>query len=173
MAESISNKLMAIQNELVVPKGRYNEFSHFHYRNVEDILAAAKPICKKYGCSLRLTDSIKLIGERYYVEATAILSDGEAEISTTASAREEAQKKGFDSAQITGSASSYARKYALNGLFDLDDSNDPDTGEPLIVCPQCGQPVEGFTGRSGDYHDPSDVLHSFGMCLNCYKKVKR
>ena len=124
-------KLSAIQNELKAPKGQYNNFGKYKYRSCEDILEALKPICKKHKTVLKLSDELKQIGERYYVEATAILFDLESEnkIETTASAREEETKKGMDGSQITGTASSYARKYALNGLFNIDDTKDADTDE--------------------------------------------
>ena len=146
---NIYEKLSNIQNELKAPKGQYNKFGGYKYRSCEDILEAVKPICKKYNTVLILSDEIKNIGERYYVEATATLCDINFEecseliqneegitskittsrISNTASAREEESKKGMDGSQITGTASSYARKYALNGLFNIDDTKDADTDE--------------------------------------------
>lgn len=175
MSDNIYAKLMAIQAELNVPKSRVNKFSNFNFRNAEDILAAAKPICHRHKCVLTLTDSIKLIGERYYIEALAKLHDCEsvAEISVSAFAREDATKKGFDSAQITGAASSYARKYALNGLFNLDDANDPDNGVANIICPVCGDAVDGITGKDGVWRSPSDVLNQCGMCVKCYQNRKK
>lgn len=176
MAENIYTRLMKIQAELDVPKTRLNEFAKppFYYRNAEDILAAAKPICHKHGCVLTLTDEPKMIGNRYYIEATAILTDGEGMIKTTASAREEESRKSYDCSQLTGSASSYARKYALNGLFDLDDANDPDAKDnselpPTVICPECGNQVEGYTGKSGYHYTPEQVIKKHGMCLDCLK----
>lgn len=122
------NKLTKIQSELKAPKGQYNKFGKFKYRSAEDILEAVKPIISKYECSLTLSDNIIMVGDRIYVKATATLSDGsEKSIQTTAFAREEERKAGMDASQITGSASSYARKYALNGLFCIDDTKDADT----------------------------------------------
>ena len=124
-------KLLNIQNELKAPKSQYNSFGKYNYRNCEDILEAVKPICKKYSATLLLSDKIVAINDRYYVEATATLvdaTDGE-KIEVTASARESQDKKGMDDAQITGATSSYARKYALNGLFNIDDTKDVDTDE--------------------------------------------
>lgn len=180
MSENIYAKLQAIQNELVVPKTRYNKFAKnpFYYRNAEDILAEAKPICHKHGCILLLTDTPKNIGDRYYIEATAILSDGTDKITVTASAREEETRKGFDCAQLTGSASSYARKYALNGMFGLDDNEDPDSKDNSkaqkadLSCPRCGSEIEGYTGKSGTYYSPADVLKKFGMCCDCYREQR-
>lgn len=117
-------KLTEIQQKLKAPKNQYNSFGGYNYRNCEDILEAVKPLL---GASvLTLSDSIINVGDRYYVEATATFIDGDLVTSTNAFARETDVKKGMDPAQITGSASSYARKYALNGLFLIDDTKDPD-----------------------------------------------
>ena len=121
--------LQAIQSELVAPKGQYNSFGKYNYRSAEDILEALKPILKKHNAAITLSDEIVYIEGRHYVEASVTLfAEGEA-IGTKASAREEETKKGMDGSQITGTASSYARKYALNGLFAIDDNKDPDTEE--------------------------------------------
>ena len=121
--------LIAIQGELKAPKGKYNSFGKYNYRSCEDILEAVKPICHKHGCVLTLSDKPMQVGERYYIEATATLKTPDNEFTVTASAREEKEKKGMDGSQITGTASSYARKYALNGLFNIDDTKDADTDE--------------------------------------------
>lgn len=133
---NIYEKLSNIQNELKAPKGQFNKFGGYKYRSCEDILEAVKPICKKYGTTLILSDTISNKGERYYIEATATLYNIEADangaiqkVENTAYAREEENKKGMDGSQITGTASSYARKYALNGLFNIDDTKDADTDE--------------------------------------------
>ena len=121
-------ELIRIQNELKAPKGQYNSFGKYSYRSCEDILEAVKPLLSSYDCILTLSDEITLVGERYYVKATAILLNGAGDkVEVTAYAREEADKKGMDGSQITGAASSYARKYALNGLFCIDDTKDSDT----------------------------------------------
>ena len=121
-------ELIRIQNELKAPKGQYNSFGKYSYRSCEDILEAVKPLLSSYDCILTLSDEITLVGERYYVKATAILMNGASEkVEVTAYAREEEDKKGMDGSQITGAASSYARKYALNGLFCIDDTKDSDT----------------------------------------------
>lgn len=117
--------LHKIQKELKVGKGNRNEFGKYNYRNCSDILEAVKPLLPD-GYSLLLSDDIVLIGERYYVKATAILSNGKESSVVTAFARESFDKKGMDDSQITGAASSYARKYALNGLFAIDDTKDAD-----------------------------------------------
>ena len=126
---NIHEKLLNIQAVLKAPKSQYNSFGKYYYRNCEDILEAAKPICKQFGAVLTVTDEIVLIGDRVYIKATAILTDietGEKE-SATAYAREEVDKKGMSAEQMTGSCSSYARKYSLNGLFCIDDTKDADT----------------------------------------------
>ena len=127
---NINEKLTLIQNELKAPKSQFNAFGKYSYRNQEDILEAVKPLLAKYEVNLTLSDAILLIGDRYYVQATAHLIDKENSIvQITALAREEQEQKGMSSSQITGSASSYARKYALNGLFLIDDAKDADTDE--------------------------------------------
>lgn len=127
MSKEFFARLANIQRHLVAPKGQDNTFGNYKYRSCEDILEAVKPLLD--GLFLSISDEIVLIGDRYYVRATATITDGETSHSSTAMAREEAQKKGMDSAQITGSTSSYARKYCLNGLFGIDDSKDADTDE--------------------------------------------
>lgn len=123
-------ELISIQSELKAPKGQYNSFGKYNYRSAEDILEAVKPLLKKHNCILTLSDALENIGSRYYVKATATLTEESGEsISITAYAREEETKKGMDGSQITGTASSYARKYALNGLFLIDDTKDTDTDE--------------------------------------------
>ena len=128
---SIYEKLSLIQSELKAPKNRRNSFGNYNYRSAEDILEEAKPICKKHQTTLLLSDELVNIGERYYIKALARLVDfdGISSVETTAFAREEESKKGMDGSQITGTASSYARKYALNGLFNIDDTKDADTDE--------------------------------------------
>lgn len=153
---NIYEKLLNIQNELKAPKGQFNKFGGYKYRSCEDILEAVKPICKKYKAVLVLSDEMVVLGDgvsqsqiikddgteqethtmikgqRYYIKATALLTNVEEPlemVSNTAYAREEENKKGMDGSQITGTASSYARKYALNGLFNIDDTKDADTDE--------------------------------------------
>jgi hypothetical protein len=123
-----THQLVLIQGELKAPKGQTNKFGGYSYRSAEDILEAVKPLLKKHNCDLTLSDNIVEVGGRVYVKATARLVSHNpfSEVETTAYAREAENKKGMDDAQITGSASSYARKYALNGLFCIDDTKDPD-----------------------------------------------
>ena len=125
----VLEKLMQVQSELKAPKGQYNSFGNYKYRSCEDILEALKPILVAHKCTVTLTDTVEQIGDRYYIKATARITDTEGGDSeqNTAFAREDADKKGMDGSQITGTASSYARKYALNGLFLIDDTKDADT----------------------------------------------
>ena len=127
----ILKKTFDIQQELKVPKNQRNTFGNYNFRNCEDIMEASKPICAKHNCLLTCSDELIQVGDRYYVKATATLFDIDSEesISTSACAREEETKKGMDASQITGASSSYARKYALNGLLQLDDNKDADTNE--------------------------------------------
>ncbi len=124
-------KLMEIQTKIKAPKNLYNSFGKYKYRNAEGICEAVKPYLAEQNCSLVLSDDIIAVGDRVYVKATATLTDLETgeSVSVSAAAREALEKKGMDDSQITGTASSYARKYALNGLFLLDDTKDADTDE--------------------------------------------
>ena len=125
---NISEKLLSIQIALKAPKSQFNKFGNYNYRNSEDILEAVKPLCEKHKTVLTLSDQIVSVNERYYVEATATIEcieDNSIKV-VKASAREADSQKGMNAAQITGSASSYARKYALNGLFNIDDTKDDD-----------------------------------------------
>ena len=125
----IHEKLMKIQSELKAPKDQFNSFGKYHYRNTESILEGVKPLLAANKATLRITDEVVMIGDRYYIKATAIIGEIESgeEISVSAYAREDETKKGMDLAQVTGSVSSYARKYALNGLFCIDDTKDSDS----------------------------------------------
>lgn len=126
---TICEKLMNIQSRLKALKGQYNEFGKYHYRSCEDILEAVKPLLLDNKVVLTLKDNVEVIGNRYYIKTTATVIDVESleNISVSAFAREEESKKGMDSSQVTGASSSYARKYALNGLFAIDDAKDSDT----------------------------------------------
>ena len=131
MGAHVYGKLMLIQQELKAPKGQYNSFAKYNYRSCEDILEAVKPLCIKNNATLLLNDAVQEVSGRFYVVATATLIDTESgdSVSANAYAREPQDKKGMDDSQITGMASSYARKYALNGLFCIDDTKDADTDE--------------------------------------------
>lgn len=128
MEKNIYSKLSKIQSELKVPKNQYSKFGEYNYRNCEDILEALKPMLKEVGAVITLADEIQLLGARYYIKAVATLTDIDSKesITSTAYAREDEERKKMDGSQLTGSASSYARKYALNGLFAIDDTKDSD-----------------------------------------------
>ena len=128
---NIQEKLLYIQAKVKAPKNLYNSFGKYSYRNAEGILEAVKPFLDEMKCTLTISDEIVAVGDRIYVKANATLWDTEKidVIAVSAYAREADQKKGMDDSQVTGTASSYARKYALNGLFLLDDTKDPDTDE--------------------------------------------
>lgn len=128
---TVFEKLSAVQTELKAPKGQYNSFGKYKYRSCEDILEAVKPLCAANKAIVMLSDRIEQIGDRYYIKAFVTFRDleSEAEIVSTAYAREDESKKGMDGSQVTGATSSYARKYALNGLFCIDDTKDADTDE--------------------------------------------
>ena len=125
---SIYMKLIKVQNELKAPKNQYNNFGKYAYRNCEDICEAVKPILLEHNLAMFIGDSVELIGDRYYIKATVTVVDTETgeTVQNSALAREEENKKGMDSSQVTGSTSSYARKYALNGMFLIDDTKDSD-----------------------------------------------
>jgi len=153
----LNEKLIKIQTELKAPKNQFNKFGGYSYRSCNDIMEALKPLLQANQVSILLNDELVMIGNRYYIKATASLQDDKEKITTTAYARESETKKGMDESQITGSASSYARKYALNGLFAIDDVKDADTRDNTLkpateavlkptmatsdvfgLCPQCG-----------------------------------
>lgn len=154
-------KLLKIQQELKVPKNQTNSFGNYKYRSCEDIIEAVKPLCHREGLTLTISDEVITVGTRYYVKATASLNSDKAyvqgglenavavipNITVTAYAREEETKKGMDGAQITGAASSYARKYALNGLFAIDDTKDADATNDHSEAPkkaEQGQSTDGL-----------------------------
>lgn len=155
---SVYEKLSKVQSELKAPKGQYNSFGKYKYRSCEDILEAVKPLNAKHGVVLTVGDEVVEISNRFYVKATAVFVDIESgeKIINTALAREDDSKKGMDGSQITGTASSYARKYCLNGLFCIDDTKDADTDEyrhqqerkPQENKPQERQYVKVVNGRT-------------------------
>ena len=127
--KNIVQKICLIQSQLKAPKGQYNKFGKYNYRSLEDINEAVKPLLANEGLTMTISDELVLIGDRFYVKATATVTDGKETLNVSGYAREEENKKGMDGSQITGTASSYARKYALNGLFLIDDTKDADTDE--------------------------------------------
>ena len=156
----IAERLNVIQTELKAPKNLYNSFGKYSYRNAESILEAVKPLLKKYGCTLVLEDEIVNIGERYYVKATATLGCVESHtiVQASAYAREDETKRGMDGSQITGAASSYARKYALNGLFILDDTKDPDTDEYTQITKEA--PKTSKERAAADYPPRDEMMNA-------------
>lgn len=124
---TIYEKMSDIQTRLKAPKSQYNSFGKYNYRNCEDILEAVKPLLNEHKLYINISDTVEHVGDRYYIKATVTVSDGESTITSQAYAREEESKKGMDGSQVTGASSSYARKYALNGMFAIDDTKDSDT----------------------------------------------
>ena len=187
MGLNIYGKLAAIQKELKAPKSQYNSCDKYNYRSCEDLLEAVKPLCIKNNATLILNDTVREISGRFYVVATATLADQESDgvVEADAYAREPLDKKGMDDSQITGMASSYARKYALNGLFCIDDTKDADTDEvkrqeqtPVkkgeVICESCGIPIKGVTCQ-GIRYSPDDIadksIDRYGkrLCWGCMK----
>lgn len=191
MSEKLTKALGEVQFKLKAPKGQVNSFGHYNYRSCEDILEAVKPLLHEAGLALTLSDDVVAVGNRIYVKATATVTDGTDSVSNTAFARESETKKGMDDSQITGTASSYARKYALNGLFCIDDTRDADTDEyhrrtqpeqsQSIMCEHCGKPIKPLTRRDGGTMSPADVarwtqreanMTLCGDCLKAWRQAK-
>lgn len=167
-------ELITIQSELKAPKSQFNKFGGYKYRKAEDILEAVKPLLAKQKCTLIITDDVILIGNRIYVKATATIKNEKGECETTTGwAREEETKKGMDGSQITGASSSYARKYALNGLFAIDDNADSDTtndGQHQEAQQQTQtQQTAAQQTASSQYH-PSDLNEGLGYLSRCVSK---
>lgn len=176
------NKLIEVQNALKAPKNQYNVFGEYYYRSCEDILEAVKPLLQEKGLLLTITDDIVLVGDRYYVKATATITDGTNTILTSAFARETLDKKKSDVSQITGATSSYARKYALNGLFCIDDNKDADNAIPdkikqQFVCKGCGKPfldveVNGKICTAEYQYNNAIQVRGGPYCKDCHSKRK-
>lgn len=151
MIKGLKNKLIQIQSELKAPKGQFNSFGKYNYRSCEDILEAVKPLLAKYKVVMTITDEVVAVSDRVYVRACATLSDAEGDesVSNVAWAREDADKKGTDGSQLTGTASSYARKYCLNGLFLIDDTKDADTDEHRAEMQSKGAQSENKKAEKG------------------------
>ena len=199
---NVREKLAAVQKVLKAPKNQYNSFGKYAYRSCEDILEAAKPLCIENGLILTISDDIVAVGDRYYIKATAAVidvSDGE-RVETSGIAREAEERKGMDASQVTGSTSSYARKYALNGLFSIDDTKDADAtndhgkgkamaskaeaagiGEQVkeYKCCDCGKAFQEFTDKNGKTWSAGQVFHMSesnntdgkARCSACMKKA--
>lgn len=189
----VYEKLFSVQQTLKAPKGQRNDFGKYNYRSCEDIVEAAKPLLAVQRLLLSLSDELVLIGDRYYIKATARvvdITDGE-KYEVYAYAREEESKKGMDGSQVTGASSSYARKYALNGLFGIDDTKDSDatnTGdqEPQkkdpeppkatakhYTCEECGKEIRPYTDKAGNpvslraHSERSMKMFGKVLCLDC------
>lgn len=162
-------ELITIQSELKAPKTQVNNFGGYKYRKAEDILEAVKPLLAKQKCTLTITDDIVMVGNRIYVKATATIKNEKGEVETsTGWAREEESKKGMDASQITGASSSYARKYALNGLLAIDDNADSDTTNNGQQQTQTQQPVPQQSSNS-QYH-PNDLNEGMEYLSRCINK---
>ena len=182
----LNESLIAIQAGLHAPKNQRNDFGKYNYRSAEDILEAVKPLLRDAGVTLTITDEIVMIGDRIYVKATCTAKQGDESVTTSAFAREPDSKKGMDDSQVTGTASSYARKYALNGLFLIDDNKDADTNEyhaqtnrqpaqkpQPVLCHVCGKEVKSRKAKTGETLTPEQVFSACGgMCPDCYKQNK-
>lgn len=167
-------ELIAIQSELKAPKSQFNKFGGYKYRKAEDILEAVKPLLAKQKCTLTITDDIVMVGNRIYVKATATIKNEKGECETTTGwAREEESKKGMDGSQITGASSSYARKYALNGLFAIDDNADSDTtndGQHQKAQQQTQTQQPAAQQQASTQYHPSDLNEGLGYLSRCVSK---
>lgn len=167
-------ELIAIQSELKAPKSQFNKFGGYKYRKAEDILEAVKPLLNKQKCTLTITDDIVMVGNRIYVKATATIKNEKGECETTTGwAREEETKKGMDGSQITGASSSYARKYALNGLFAIDDNADSDTtndGQHQEAQQQTQTQQPNTQQPASPQYHPSDLNEGLAYLSRCVTK---
>lgn len=196
---NVHEKLLHVQQELKAPKGQTNTFGKYKYRSCEDILEAVKPIAGSVKATVTLSDAIEMLGDRFYIVATATFTDVESmdQINVKAQAREEKEKKGMDGSQVTGASSSYARKYALNGLFCIDDTKDSDatnTGDKQdkpnqpqqaelpkpesIKCADCHGAITGIK-QGGNTYTPSDIAKNtqdtYGkiLCWKCAQEASK
>lgn len=167
-------ELIAIQSELKAPKSQFNKFGGYKYRKAEDILEAVKPLLAKQKCTLIITDDVVLVGNRIYVKATATIKNEKGECETTTGwAREEETKKGMDGSQITGASSSYARKYALNGLFAIDDNADFDTtndGQHQAEQQQANTPTQAAQQTASPQYHPNNLNEGLAYLSRCVNK---
>ena len=167
-------ELISIQSELKAPKSQFNKFGGYKYRKAEDILEAVKPLLAKQKCTLIITDDVVLIGNRIYVKATATIKNEKGECETTTGwAREEETKKGMDGSQITGASSSYARKYALNGLFAIDDNADSDTtndGQHQAEKQQANTPTQAAQQPATPQYHTNDLNEGLAYLSRCVNK---
>jgi len=189
MSEELNAKLVRIQHELKAPKDQHNGFGNYNYRSLENILESVKPLLAEAGLSIILSDEMVEVGGKVYVKATATISDGKVSISNTAYAREDESKKGMSDPQITGACSSYARKYAAQGLFAIDDSKDPDSesyqrrggkesASAPVICEMCHKPIKPMAKRGGGEMPPEAVAKwtraktGLTLCGDCYRAME-
>lgn len=185
---TVYEKLLAVQTELKAPKSQFNSFGKYNYRNVEDILEAVKPLCEKQKALIYLTDTVVYIEGRFYLQAQANFVDAESgeKVTVTGYAREDDSKKGMDGSQITGASSSYARKYALGGLLDVDDGKDSDSlppdsenSTPPVLCADCGCKIKPSRKKDGTRWLVPDIVaygdKRFGraLCDKCLSSAFR
>ena len=181
---NVYKKLMQVQAELNCPKDLFNKFGNYSYRSAESILESLKPLLKKHGAVVNISDNLVLIGDRYYVESTASFIDADTgeKVEVKALAREEESKKGMDASQLTGSTSSYARKYALNGLFAIDDNKDSDStnthgknenkadtkaNNKIYRCTTCAKEIDYKVAKY------SYTKFKKCLCVDCQKKIDK
>lgn len=168
---NIYEKLTAIQVKLKAPKGQESKFGGYKYRSCEDILESLKPILEEFKATMFITDTVELIGTRFYIKATATLINMETpeeKIQSTAYAREEESKKGMDSSQLTGATSSYARKYALNALFAIDDTKDADDDKgEKHYCEKCNVEIPVEVAR-----ESYKYFNRHKYCTRCQGQIK-
>lgn len=169
----VYEKLLAIQTELKAPKAQFNNFGKYKYRNCEDILESLKPILAKNRATITISDDVVSVGNRIYIRATAKIVDTETgeSVETTAYAREEESKKGMDGSQLTGSSSSYARKYSLNGLFAIDDTKDSDYCSPELNRPLKQKTKNELNQLIAEYAEKTD--RAVGEIVNEVKNVAK
>lgn len=184
MNKAFIEKITKVQKELKAPKNLKNTFGGYSYRSAEGILEAVKPLLTAEGLFMTLADEVVMVGERIYVKATVRVTDGESVAETSALAREAETKKGMDDSQITGTASSYARKYALNGMFCIDDTKDADTDEYAnekkarakkvgsgIKCSKCGKELQADIKTKAGWLTAAEFAEKFGgLCPDCVVK---
>ena len=191
---SVYAKLLAVQCKLKAPKSQYNQFGKYNYRSAEDIMEAVKPVCNEVGAVIYMSDHVSFMEGRHYIVATATFVDVETgeQVAVSASAREDESKKGMDGAQLSGATSSYARKYALNGLLDVDDCKDSDEMDGVeaktaefkrpekFICDACGEIITSTKKRDGTMWEPSDMViysklkfNDRCLCAACMKKENK
>lgn len=182
---NLAEKLLNIQFELKAPKNQHNNFGNYNYRSAEDIIEAVKPLCKKYSVAMTISDDVVCINSSNYIKSTVTITDVDTPAETIVTygmAREAASKKGMDDSQITGAASSYARKYALNGMFAIDDTKDADalnnsvaqtTPPHKIFCNKCSAEIIPLQGKDGKIHAATEISQmNGGLCVKCFKESR-